>query len=343
MQNLGFASMWQPPRGWPSRRHGHVWHLPTLALLDMHPGARDGVDIVVTYPGQGKIIALQTNTRGVAWVQMSISQDADGVTELADIDGDGRNDVIATTESALLYWLTCGGGCGGDGHLVGPAGRGLVRGPARKTARRTARRELLERGHGHVPAVGDGPASGAEGACTVAGCTWDWRPRCAPARRRRPRATKRGRSTAAPRGWSPPTRLAVANAAGDGGVDLVFGSDSSATVLEDGTVAPRSATSGTHRHLPRRPQRGGHAPPAAAEGLALHPAPGLPARGDPPRRRRPLLLATPRTVRLASSGVPAGHGFPCPSTRDALPPASAGRRARPPPPPPPPPPRPIAR
>jgi hypothetical protein len=47
---------------------------------------------------------------------------------VADLDADGRDDVAVTTNTALKYWLTCGGGCPAnhDGETWSPSANVLA-------------------------------------------------------------------------------------------------------------------------------------------------------------------------------------------------------------------------
>merc|ERR1712070_1267051 len=78
----------------------------------MNPNTQ-GVDVVATSPGNGRLYVFKNpNQAGKSWTQLAATSDAAAVTSLAvaDVDSDGRSDLIASTSTKLSYWLTGGGG-----------------------------------------------------------------------------------------------------------------------------------------------------------------------------------------------------------------------------------------
>jgi hypothetical protein len=150
---------------------------------------------------------------------------------VADLDADGRDDVAVTTNTALKYWLTCGGGCPAnhDGETWSPSANVLA----------SFTGECPYDGKANCLAAGgnysaSGACSTPQAACTGAGGTWSAATQICTGTT--PSAAcyensgvASGRST---RGWVAPNMVATANVAGDSGVDVLFASDSS--TLHDG-------------------------------------------------------------------------------------------------------------
>ena len=76
-----------------------------------------GADVVVSSPGNGRLYVHQ-NTGVNGWSQINMNSDSAGVTAVvvADVDGDGRQDVIAAGASDMKYHLTGGGGITDSSH-----------------------------------------------------------------------------------------------------------------------------------------------------------------------------------------------------------------------------------
>jgi len=221
-----------------------------LALLDINPNT-PGVDVVATSPGNGRLYAFKNpNQAGKSWVQLSVTSKATAVTSLAvsDVDGDGRNDVIASTSTHLGYWLTCGGNCksSDDGETW-----------AKHIAHDFTGTCDYDRNETCVSAGGNfssrlGTCSKPAEACVKAGGNWNSKTQMCTEDTDRDiwrsascyenTGVRTGMSS---RGWVAPTMIATANVAGDSNVDIMFGSDSSPVHSSTGYVGAFEQLSNT--------------------------------------------------------------------------------------------------
>ena len=203
-----------------------------LAAFDMNgdmPSAENiGLDVVVSSPGNGRLYVLQ-NLGQNGWSQITMNSDSPGVTAVvvADVDNDGREDVIAAGETSMKYHLTGGGGIHGDVNHPGHDGQTWT---ALTATEFTGTCEY-----------------NTQTACADNGGTWDTATEtceAVPATLacyansgvNKPSFTGSGGSSVhggGARGWAAPTLIAAADVAGDGGLDIVFASDSAS--VHDGT------------------------------------------------------------------------------------------------------------
>ena len=203
-----------------------------LAAFDMNgdmPSAENiGLDVVVSSPGNGRLYVLQ-NLGQNGWSQITMNSDSPGVTAVvvADVDNDGREDIIAAGETSMKYHLTGGGGIHGDVNHPGHDGQTWT---ALTATEFTGTCEY-----------------NTQTACADNGGTWDTATEtceAVPATLacyansgvNKPSFTGSGGSSVhggGARGWAAPTLIAAADVAGDGGLDIVFASDSAS--VHDGT------------------------------------------------------------------------------------------------------------
>jgi hypothetical protein len=202
-----------------------------LAVFDMNgdgtAGAATnvGLDVVVSSPGNGRLYVLQ-NQGSMAWSQINMNSDSPGVTAVvvADVDGDGRQDVIAAGEEDMKYHLTGGGGIHGNANHPGYDGQSWT---ALTATEFTGTCEY-----------------NTQADCTGNGGTWDAATEsCDNVPATLACYANSGLRTGGARGWAAPTMIAAANAAGSSGLDIVFASDSSG--VEGCTVVAGTAAEET--------------------------------------------------------------------------------------------------
>jgi hypothetical protein len=127
---------------------------------------------------------------------------------VADVDGDGRQDVIAAGEEHMKYHLTGGGGIHGNANHPGYDGQSWT---ALTATEFTGTCEY-----------------NTQADCTGNGGTWDAATEsCDNVPATLACYANSGLRTGGARGWAAPTMIAAANAAGSSGLDIVFASDSS--------------------------------------------------------------------------------------------------------------------
>ena len=168
-------------------------------------GNRIGQDVVVSSPGNGRLYVLQ-NQGSFAWSQINMNSDSPGVTAVvvADVDGDGRQDVIAAGEEAMKYHLTGGGGITGSTH------------PGYDGQSWTALTATQFTGTCEYDNSQD---------CSQASGTWDaLTENCENVPATLACYVNSGVRTGGARGWAAPTMIAAADVAGASGLDIVFAS-----------------------------------------------------------------------------------------------------------------------
>jgi hypothetical protein len=198
-----------------------------------------GLDVVVSSPGNGRLYVLQ-NLGQNGWSQITMNSNSPGVTAVvvADVDNDGRQDVIATGETSMKYYLTGGGGIDGVDH------------PGHDGQTWTAITATEFTGTCEYDTASD---------CTTNGGSWDTATETcedvpatlacyANSGVNKPSFTGDGGTSVqggGTRGWAAPTMVAAANVAGDDGLDIVFASDSSSVHSGTGYVGVYESISGT--------------------------------------------------------------------------------------------------
>ena len=97
--------------------NGAVAGCSAIQLIDMN-GDGHYRDVVAASPTDGRVFIFENliesqSAATAQWIQISVTSDAASVSALAiaDVDGDGRSDIVATSAHALQYMVACGGGC----------------------------------------------------------------------------------------------------------------------------------------------------------------------------------------------------------------------------------------